>query len=287
LVPKSDLVGANSLVMSTNQATMAVSYAVGGILVVQLGFQSVITLDLLSFIAAALITALMVVPRRMGADQLGEKHPSWVRAALDGLAYLRNHRLARPLITMEFLEHWPHGLWTSAMMLAFTQQALRASPEAWGYQNSAFFGGQLVGAMLAVLLAGRLAQWLGWVIIWNAFLFGALTLTYALSPNVPIAVLLCFIFGPPSAIRDVAQDSLLQASVSPDVLGRIYATRQMLANLSFMLAGVGFAWLADQIPVRWVYLVGGCLYLGTAFYALSSVSIRRSRMEVPVGVPAR
>jgi MFS family permease len=81
--------------------------------------------------------------------------------------------------------------------------------------------------------------------------------------------------------------STLQASVSPDVLGRIYATRQMLANLSFMLAGVGFAWLADQIHVRWVYLIGGCLYLGTALYTVSSVAIRRSRIEAPVGVPVR
>jgi hypothetical protein len=30
--------------------------------------------------------------------------------AIDGFAYLRDHRLARVLITVEFLESWPHGV---------------------------------------------------------------------------------------------------------------------------------------------------------------------------------
>ena len=39
-------------------------------------------------------------------------------------------------------------------------------------------------------------------------------------------------------MRDVAQDSLLQAEVAPGVMGRIYATRNMFANLTWMLAGI-------------------------------------------------
>jgi hypothetical protein len=55
----------------------------------------------------------------------------------------------------------------------------------------------------------------------------------------------------------------------------------MLANLNFMLAGLAFAWLADQLPIRWVYFLAGLLYLGTALYALASPAIRRSRITAP------
>jgi hypothetical protein len=79
-------------------------------------------------------------------------------------------------------------------------------------------------------------------------------------------------------MRDVAQDSLLQATVEPGVMGRIYATRAMFTNLTFMLGSFTFAWLADFGPVRGVYLIGGALYLGTAIYALSSAAIRRGRI---------
>jgi hypothetical protein len=179
---------------------------------------------------------------------------------------------------METLEYWPHGIWTSALMLAFTRQALGAGTAAWGYQGSAFFAGQLAGAALAIFVSRHLTRHAGRVIIVNAFLFGLLTLGYALSPTVLAAVVLSFAFGPPSAMRDVTQDSMLQASVGRNVLGRIYATRDLLTQVSYMLAGVGFAWVADQIPVRWVYVIGSVLYLGTAVYALANKAIRGSQL---------
>lgn len=46
---------------------------------------------------------------------------------------------------MEFLEHWPHAVWTAALMLAFTTEALQSAEEFWGYQNALYFGGTLQG----------------------------------------------------------------------------------------------------------------------------------------------
>jgi MFS family permease len=279
LVPESELVRANSLLMSSNQAILTASYAVGGVLILWLGFSTLVGVGLVAFLLAALASAFIVCCRRSSDEQLGRPDIPFLRAVLEGLAYLRGHRLARPLVVMETLEHWPHGIWTSALMLVFTRQALQAGPEDWGYQASAYFAGMLVGATVAVLVSAHLARRPGWVIISNAFLFSLLTFGYALSPTVLIAVVFCFVFGPPSAMRDVTQDALLQASVHPDLLGRIYATRDTLTSFAFLLAGLAFAWLADQVAVRWVYLIGGALYLGTALYALSSPAIRHSRLE--------
>ena len=282
LVAKADLVRANSLMMSTKQAATAAGYGLGGVLILNLGFRGLVLLDLISFAMAAAVASLIAASGRAPGEDTAFRRVSIGRDVLDGLTYLRHHPLARPLITMEILEHFPHAIWTSALMLVFTEQALGAGAEGWGFQNSAFYGGQLVGATVAALIAGHMAQHPGRIIIWNALLFSLLTAAYALSPTLAVAVILCVLFGPTSAMRDVAQDSLLQASVRPEVMGRIYATRTMLANLSFMLAGILFAWLADQIPVRGIYLIGGLLYLGTGIYALSCRVIRQSRISDPV-----
>ena len=285
LVPKTNLVRANSLVMSTKQATFAAGFALGGILILNIGFQALIMLTLMSFVVAALVVSFIVMPKRPAEERLRTKRASIRRDIFDGLTYLRDHPLARPLVTMEILEFVPHAIWTSTLMSVFAEQALKVTPEGWGYQNAAFFGGQLMGAIIATFIATRIARYPGWIIIGNAFLFSMLTLAYAMSPNFMAAIVLCVFFGPTSAVRDVAQDSLLQASINAEVMGRIYATRAMLANLSFMLAGIGFAWLADQIPVRWIYGIGGLLYLGTALYALTSAAIRHSRIVGPISQP--
>jgi MFS family permease len=277
IVSRAELVRANSLMMSTNQAILMASYAVGGVLILQYGTQLLVIISLATYLVGAAATAMIVAPERSAAEA-DRPDVTFLRAVWDGLIYVRDHPLARPLVVMETLEHWPHGIWISALMLVFTREALQAGTQAWGYQGAAFFAGQLAGALVAVFVAERLARRAGWVIIGSAFLYGVLTLAYAVSPTVLFAVLVSFVFGPPSAVRDVTQDALLQATASPELMGRVYATRDTLARISFMLAGVGFAWLADRVSVRWVYLIGGVMYVGTALYALSSSAIRHSRI---------
>jgi MFS family permease len=278
LVNRQQLVPANSLIMTTNQATLAAGYVLGGILILRLGFTALISLNLVSFLIAGLLVALIHRGKARPARPAPTKPLPLLYSIREGLAYLRHHEVARPLVVMEILEFFPHGLWTSALMLVFVREALGGNADDWGYQNAAFYGGQLVGAAMAALAATRLAYRPGWLIIGNAFIFSLLTVGYALSPTRLIALILTFSFGPPSAIRDVAQNSLLQAVVAGEVMGRVYAIRNMFTNLTFMLAGAIFAWLADQVPIRWIYLLGGGLYLGTAVYALTNRAMRQSRI---------
>ncbi len=142
----------------------------------------------------------------------------------------------------------------------------------WGF----VFLGNLVGSVVAVGAAAWLARSPGWMIIGNAFFAGLLTWLYALSPSVAWAMAVAFVFGPPFALRDIAQDTLLQATVDENMLGRIYASREMMRSISFIVAGLFFAWLSDHIPVRAVYGIGGALYVVTALYALQNRSIRLS-----------
>ncbi len=285
LVPRSALLSANSLAMSTNLAAYALAYGAGGWILIQFGISTLIGLNLGCFLFAAL-AAWQIQPLRAEGD--GDQTRAQVpilRMIGDGLHYLRHHQLARSLVVMETLEHWPHGIWTASIMLVFAERALQATPQAWGNQLAVFWGSNAVGAILALLLANQLAKRPGRMIIINAFVNGLLTVAYALSPNVLFALIVCAAYGLPGAFRDVAQDTLLQSSVDQRLLGRIYATRQMLVNISFLGASLILAWMADHAPVRWVYLLGSGLYLLTAFYALSQRALRTATLSKPTVTP--
>lgn len=273
------IVHANSLINSTNYGVMAVGYAVGGILILRAGLFTIVAINLALFLLAALLVMRLAVAPTSPRTQAGNARYPLLQSIREGLAYLRDHDLARALITMEFLEHWPHAVWTSALMLAFTTQALNSTEEFWGYQNAIYFVGNIVGAAMAVAFAARLGKRPGWVIITNAMLMAVLTVAYALTTNIWVALGIMVLYGPPMALRDVAQDSLLQTTVDGQVLGRVYATRQMLANLAFMVAGLLLAALADYVAVRTVYLLGAALYFVTAFYALAQPSMRRAAVK--------
>lgn len=276
VVEKEEIVHANSLVNSTNYGVLAIGYALGGVLILQVGLSMVVVINLALFMVAAGLVTQLRVPVAASEALAAATHDPIVRSIRQGLGYLRRHDVARALIVMEFLEHWPHAVWTAALMLAFTTDVLQVSEAFWGYQNAIYFGGNIVGAAMAVAFAARLGERPGWVIIINAVLMAALTAVYAVSTNIWFVLVIVLVFGPPMALRDVAQDSLLQATVDGGMLGRVYATRQMLAQLAFMVGGLLLAALADVVDVRTVYLLGAALYFLTAFYALAQRALRRA-----------
>jgi MFS family permease len=259
---------------------MGIGYALGGLLILHVGLPIIVGINLALFLLAALlVTRIVPVHAMIKTGDERAVDPLW-RSIREGLGYLRSHDLARSLTTMEFLEHWPHAVWTAGLMLAFTTEALNASEEFWGFQNAIYFAGNIAGAALAVVFASRLGKRPGWVIIVNALLMAILTVAYALCTNIWFAMVIMLLYGPPMALRDVAQDSLLQSSVEGRMLGRVYATRTMLANLSFLVAGLLLAWIADMIDVRTVYLIGAALYFVTALYALAQPSMRHAEIDV-------
>ncbi len=278
LVEPAKIVSANSLIYTATPLTQGISRAVG-VLILYWGFGAVIAIDLLLFlVGAGLIFAITQreSARLATATTLGA---TLFKDALEGLRYLRGHSLARALVMLEGLEFWPHGIWTSALMLVFTQRALHAGMEEWGWQGATFFLGQVIGSVTAIVATRSIERSPGWLIIANGFLMSLLTFVYATSSSLWVAIAVCFVFGPPSALRDVSQDALLQTNVSGDMLGRVYATKQMSNNLNFMLAGLLFGWLADYAPIRYVYLIGASLYFCAALYALSRQVLRQGSIR--------
>ncbi len=136
----------------------------------------------------------------------------------------------------------------------------------------------IIGSLGALAINDLLHRYPGRIIVMNALASGLFTLAFAGSGTVWMAVAWAFAFGPPFAIRDVAQDSLLQGSVEGGQLGRVYATREMLRNAMFMFAGIFFAWLSAFVPIRMIYVVGGIIYLLTGFYALRNKALWESKM---------
>lgn len=283
LVPHEQLVKANSFILGSTQIMLAISYTLGGWLILALSLRSIALGVIILFIVATLAAILIAEPEREESDYTGEEDSFW-SSLVSGWNYLRRHPIARSLTVMETVEHLPHGVWTGALMLAFTTSALQGDAADWGYQVTSYFSGMIIGSLGALAIGDWLHRYPGRIIAVNAFATGLLTLAYAGSCTVWIAVVLAFVFGPPFAIRDVAQDSLLQSTVKERQLGRVYATREMLRNVVYMFAGIFFAWLSGFVSIRLIYATGGILYILTGFYALSNKALRESKMNSDTGV---
>lgn len=126
------------------------------------------------------------------------------------------------------------------------------------------------------------ANWLsrkgGWMIAFSSASFALLTLWYAFCGNAVVAVVLCVAFGPVYQVRDVVQSSMLQASLDPKVIGRAFATREMLLMSLFGPAMAAMSFVADAAGPHVAYLLGAGLYAVVAVFSALSVPIRTYRM---------
>ena len=282
LVEQGHLIKANSFILASNQIMMAISYTVGGWLILAVPLRQIAFGVVILFTLATLTAMPIVEPKLQDAKNVGKRESFW-KSFVSGWNYLRGHSIARPLTIMETVEHLPHGIWTGALMLAFTTKALQGDASDWGYQATGYFTGMIIGSLGALAMSDWLSRYPGRIIVVNACATGLFTLAYAGSQTVWTALMWAFVFGPPFAIRDVAQDSLLQSTVERGQLGRVYATREMLRNAMFMFAGVFFAWLSDFVSIRTIYVVGGILYMLTGLYALSNKALRESKITPDTG----
>jgi len=279
VVSKEKLGEANALLMGTTQAIWALGFGLGGILALYLGIKAFIFINMGTFLVSALLTYFIKTPHVTVDDDAEKKQvPIW-QSIKEGYASLAANKVAYPLVVMEIMEFFPHGIWTAAILLAFVERSLQGTPQDWGFVMSTYFGSMLLGAFVAAYKSKQLMQSAGWVIIINAFFSSLLTIAFAYSPSVFWAIIITLIFGAPNSIRDVTQDTLLQTTMPQQLLGRVYAMRGMLTNMMFMLGGVFFAWLADTIAVHYVYLIGGILYFVTAVYALNNAALRNSKVH--------
>ncbi len=279
LVKQAELVRANSFIMVTRQVILALSYVVGGWLLLVLSLQQIALGVAVLFLIAIAAGLFIQVPIRMIRDGDEERESFW-QSLISGWGYLRRHPIARPLTVMEMWEHIPHGIWTGALLLAFATQGLGGDSADWGYIVTGYFVGMIAGSLGALLIDDWLTRFPGRIIVMSACLSGFLTLAFAFSTSVWMAVAIGFVFGPPFAVRDVAQDALLQSTVAENQLGRVYATRETLRSAIFMIAGLFFAWLSDIVPIRDIYVAGGVMYLLTGLYALTNKPLRQSKMAL-------
>lgn len=275
VVSRAQLVRANGLIASSTQVMQVTAWSLGAALVAMVGAPAVILVNGVSFLISALCTLLLPPVEATGPEVLRESPLERLKA---GWREVWTNRVVRDVTIMDSLETMAHTLWTSALMLAFTIQVLGADERWWGYQASAYFAGTMLGALFAALFARWLSRRSGWAISVSSGSFALLTVLYAFSGDPRMAVALCVLFGPVYQVRDVVQSSMLQGSLDQRVIGRAFATREIILNSLFGPALAAMSLGADLWGPQAAYLAGAGLYAVVAVFAVASVPIRTYRI---------
>ena len=278
IIAVEDLVLANSMMKAVFLAGAAFAFWLVGILMLNFGLGLVTLIAAACFVLGGLLVTPISIPDAPTPTNSAETPSIW-QSIGEGYDALKGHQVARPLVIMEAMESIPQGIWTYGLLLVFMERALGGNAADWGVMNSMYQVGLLGGVFIALFITQFINRRAGWVIIADTIFTALIAVPFVFSGSPRAAIALYALIAVPQAIRDAAQDSVLQSSVDNTVLGRIYALRGAASQFTGLFASLLFAWLADFADIRLLFGIGAGIFVLVAFYAYANQSLRQSRIE--------
>jgi hypothetical protein len=146
----------------------------------------------------------------------------------------------------------------TVLLVALARDVLRAGAAGYGYLESGWALGAVLGALAARHVVGpRSAPLL------PAFTLSALAVGTSVLPllaAVPLAVGAQVVLGSSRALGGVAMQSALMATVPARLMGRVQSAFSMLSTVLQVLMSVLLGWLAQAVSLGAGFLAVGVLY---------------------------
>ncbi len=278
LVRREELVGANAWLGTAMNLQVAFGGLLGGLLVAGVGVRWALAIDAATFLLSALALARMP---SLPPDGDGAEVVSLARSVRDGLGFVARHAVARAVLLTLFV-----GVAFAAVdnvALVFLTRELGGGSAAFGVVTSAFGFGMLAASLVLTrwerLVSARAAFLGGW------FLTAAGTLATGLAPEVAAAVGAQWLGGVGNGVGNIGGDTLIQRSVPPSMLGRVFGLTKTAAfvgsGLAYAIGGV----LVDLMSPRAVFVaasagvlaasIGGMFLLPRDVGSVPGVGIQR------------
>jgi MFS transporter, DHA3 family, macrolide efflux protein len=242
LVPKEHLGRAGGLAQLGEAVAQIASPSLAGVLIGVIGVGGVMLIDLATLVFAILTLMVVRVPSPAPTEEGKAGQGSLLREAAYGWRYIR----ARPGLLGLLLLFATVNFTTGIVQVLFTPLVLSfADPVVLGTILSIGGIGFLCGSLIMSAWGGPKVRVYG---IYAFFMLQGIVLFAAgLPPQVTILAIaaFCFFIGHP--IIGGCNQAIWQTKTAPDIQGRVFAMRRMIAWSSLPLAYLAAGPLADRV----------------------------------------
>jgi MFS family permease len=243
LVPKQQFARAEGMRQFGEAAARIVAPLVAGYLLLRIRLQGVVLVDLSTFFVALIVSLIVSIPDPERTTEHGAvAGVSWWRQAYYGWSYLKlRPPLFRLLIYISLL-----NFFVGFAMVLFTPLMLSfATPAGLGTVLSTAGAGAVLGGLLLGVTGGPRRRIHG--VLGFAFVAGPAIFLVGLSRSLPLIAAGAFLVAAGLPWINGSSQAIWQAKVAPEVQGRVFAFRRILAQatapVAFLIAGP----LADRI----------------------------------------
>ncbi|WP_301108257.1 MFS transporter [Sporosarcina sp.] len=265
IVQKEQLVKANSFFSIVSETVNLGGWALGGIFVALAGGNLVILGTLVLYVISTLLMSGILDPvafRKLTANQKrsGELTEGW--------KIIWKNPLFRSLHVVILFEAIANVVWIASILYIFVAEVLNQTEAWWGYINTAFFAGMIIGGIICSRYVAAIESNLRPLLILFSFGLSIVTLLFGITTISWISIIIVIINGIVQQLKSIVSETLLQKSATVDELPKIYAVQSAAISLLFGISSLAFGAIAEITDVRITFIFAGALLAVGAIYAV-------------------
>lgn len=262
IVEKSQLLRANGILSMINESTQLGGWALGGILVAASNGKIVILITLILFILSTMCMLFVIDHTPFKRKRNIPKK----QQLTEGFQLIWNNHSFRTIHVMIIFESIANVVWVAAIMYLFVADVLNVSEAWWGYINTTFFIGLIIGGFICTRFQKVFEKNLKNIVLYSSVGVAVVMLAFGMNRMALLALLLSLFSGVFEQFKGILLGTWLQLKTTDEQLIKIYSAQGVLYSLLFGLSTLLAGSLATIFSVKWLFIGAGLLLLLSAIY---------------------
>ena len=245
-----DLARGNALFATVSEIISVVGWSLGGILYGYLHLVGSLWVIFVLYLSASILS--FVLPTAQ--CEVIENETSW-QSVTKGWRFIFTNKTLNVVVGCNLFEILANSIWVSSIILVFVTQILHQDEHYWGYINTTYSLGIILGGALIYRYAEKVSDKKCKSIILALLFAASMTLIGLVSANVWIFLICSVGIGFFSQLKEIPETVLLQSAVAENQLVHLYAALEVISTLSFSLFTLAMSSLAQYFGVRVVFMI--------------------------------
>ncbi|OFN80892.1 ryptide export MFS transporter [Streptococcus sp. HMSC061D10] len=246
IVPRyaSDLAKANAAISMSGESVQLVGWGLGGFLFANLGMNPSLPIVLALFtFSTILMFGLPLVEKEELSSETN------VETLTKGWRLVAKESRLGFIVQANLLEILANAIWVSSVLLVFVTEILHRSESYWGYVNTSYSLGIILGGAIVFRLAEKVVTYKYQTMTFSLLATALVTLLIVLFPNPPAFLFLSLVIGFLSQIKEVPESVLLQESVDEKELVNVYSVIEVVSTLAFSVSVFLMSFITEYFGV--------------------------------------
>lgn len=274
LVPGSQLLQANSLILGTGQFIGMAGTAALGYILDRGGASVTFVLSSTLLLASGLLVAALVpIPQKKVEENRITRKSGFLDDFIQGWRYLYSHPILWPLTIVVTLMWLGLSAQTSILVI-LAKKDLGLSDMQYAFLSSASNVGGLAGTLLAPMIVWYTGGKRFTALAWGLAGAGVVALLLSLASGFTSVLVLVTVLWTSAYVAASIEEALEQEFSPNEIRGRVLSTISAIGMAGYMIGISGAPFLSDLISVRAVVAVSGVVVLLVAVLVVALIRPR-------------